>query len=101
MARSIPASSQIQQNGRRSSVSVTLPTTARKTKISDIEQRNFERRRNRADFVRKMQVCLKELVVNLVNFPPEIDPRVDGNSQSISIFVTSVKTAGEKNREAS
>ncbi len=67
---------------------------------------------SRADFVHKMQVCLKELretrvwllmmaKANLVKSPSEVDPLVDENNQLISIFVTSVKTARQKNREAS
>ncbi len=67
---------------------------------------------SRADFVHKMRVCLKELretrvwllmtaKANLVKSPSAIEPLVDENSQLISIFVASVRTARQKSREAS
>ncbi len=67
---------------------------------------------SRADFIHKMQVCLKELretrvwllmtaKANLVKPPSRIDPLIDENSQLISIFVTSVKTARQKGRGTS
>ncbi len=65
---------------------------------------------SRADFVHKMLVCLKELretrvwllmtaKANLVKSTSEIDRLIDENNQLISIFVTSVRTA--RNRESS
>ncbi len=67
---------------------------------------------SRADFVHKMQVCLKELretrvwllmtaKANLVKPPSRIDPLIDENNQLISIFVTSIKTARQNRRETS
>jgi four helix bundle protein len=54
-----------------------------------------------------MQVCLKELretrvwllmtaKANLVKPASQLDPLIDENNQLISIFVTSIKTAREK-----
>jgi len=62
---------------------------------------------SRSDFVHKMQVCLKELretrvwllmtaKADLVKSASQLDPLIDENNQLISIFVTSIKTAREK-----
>jgi four helix bundle protein len=57
-----------------------------------------------------MQVCLKELretrvwllmtvKANLVKSALQLDPLIEENNQLISIFVTSIKTAREKQME--
>jgi four helix bundle protein len=62
---------------------------------------------SRPDFIHRMQVCLKELretrvwllmtaKANLVKPASQLDPLIDENNQLISIFVTSIKTAREK-----
>jgi four helix bundle protein len=62
---------------------------------------------SRSDFIHKMQICLKELretrvwllmraKANLVKSSSQLDPLIDETNQLISIFVTSVKTAREK-----
>jgi four helix bundle protein len=67
---------------------------------------------SRSDFIHKVRICLKELretriwlqmasKANLVKFKSNLDPLIDENNQLISIFVTSVKTARQKNRETS
>ena len=67
---------------------------------------------SRADFIHKVQVCLKELretkvwlqmtaKAKLVKSASNLNPLIDENNQFISIFVTSVKTARQKNRETS
>ena len=64
---------------------------------------------SRSDFVHKMKVCLKELretkvwllmiaKANLVKSALELDSLIDENDQLISIFVTSIKTARQKDR---
>jgi four helix bundle protein len=66
----------------------------------------------RADFIHKMQICLKELretrvwllmtaKANLVKSQSQLDPLIDENNQLISIFVTSIKTARRKKQETS
>jgi four helix bundle protein len=65
---------------------------------------------SRTDFIHKMQVCLKELgetrvwllmtvKANLVKSALQLDPLIEENNQLISIFVTSIKTAREKQME--
>ncbi len=67
---------------------------------------------SRADFVHKMQVCLKELretqvwlsmaaKANLMKSLTEINSLIDENNQLISIFVTSIRTARQNSRETS
>ncbi len=62
---------------------------------------------SRSDFVHKMRVCLKELretrvwllmtaKADLVKSASQLDPLIGENNQLISIFVTSIKTAREK-----
>jgi four helix bundle protein len=64
---------------------------------------------SRSDFIHKLNVCLKELretrvwllmiaKANLVKSASQLDPLIDENNQLISILVTSVKTARQKNR---
>ena len=65
---------------------------------------------SRPDFVHKMQICLKELretrvwllliaKAALVKLASQLDPLIDENTQLISIFASSVKTAKQKRRE--
>ncbi len=67
---------------------------------------------SRPDFIHKMQICLKELretrvwllttaKAALVNPPSDLDSLIDESNQLISIFVTSVKTARQRSRDAS
>ena len=67
---------------------------------------------SRPDFVHKMQICLKELretrvwllliaKATLVKLASQLDPLIDENTQLISIFASSVKTAKQKRRETS
>ena len=62
---------------------------------------------SRSDFIHKMKVCLKELretriwllmmvKANLIRPAPKLEPLVHENNELISIFVTSVKTARQK-----
>lgn len=67
---------------------------------------------SQADFIHKMQICLKELretrvwllmtaKANLVKSASQLDLLIDENNQLISIFVTSIKTSKQKRREKS
>ena len=67
---------------------------------------------SRADFIHKMKICLKELretrvwllmilKANLIKPASKLDSLIDENNQLISIFVTSVNTAREKNKKTS
>ena len=67
---------------------------------------------SRADFIHKMQICLKELretrvwllmaaKANPVKSASQLDLLIDENNQLISIFVTSIKTSKQKRRENS
>jgi four helix bundle protein len=67
---------------------------------------------SRSDFIHKMKVFLKELretriwllmivKANLIKPASKIEPLINENNELISIFVTSVKTAKEKNKETS
>ncbi len=62
---------------------------------------------SRSDFIHKMKVCLKELretriwllmmvKANLIKPPSKLEPLIHENNELISIFVTSVKTARQK-----
>mgnify|MGYP003492359273 CR=1 FL=1 len=62
---------------------------------------------SRSDFIHKMKVCLKELretriwllmmvKANLIRPASKLEPLVHENNELISIFVTSVKTAKQK-----
>jgi len=62
---------------------------------------------SRSDFIHKMKVCLKELretriwllmivKANLIKPPSKLEPLIHENNELISIFVTSVKTAKQK-----
>ena len=62
---------------------------------------------SRSDFIHKMKVCLKELrekriwllmmvKANLIKPTSKLEPLVHENNELISIFVTSVKTARQK-----
>ncbi len=63
---------------------------------------------SRSDFIHKMKICLKELretriwllmIVKANLLPPasRLEPLMDETDQLISIFVTSIKTAQQKN----
>ena len=65
-----------------------------------------------AGFIHKMKVCLKELRetkvwlkmivrANLIEPASKLDSLIDENNQLISIFVTSIKTAGQINPKTS
>ena len=65
-----------------------------------------------SDFIHKMKVSLKELretriwllmivKANLIKPASKLEPLINENNELISIFVTSVKTAKEKNKETS
>ena len=65
---------------------------------------------SRADFIHKMKVCLKELreskvwllmtvKAKLISPATKLDSLIDDNDQLVSIFVTSLKTAKERNRK--
>ena len=67
---------------------------------------------SRSDFIHKMKVSLKELretriwllmivKANLIKPASKLEPLINENNELISIFVTSVKTAKEKNKENS
>ena len=67
---------------------------------------------SRSDFIHKMKVSLKELretriwllmivKANLIKPASKLEPLINENNELISIFVTSVKTAKEKNKETS
>jgi four helix bundle protein len=67
---------------------------------------------SRSDFVHKMKVSLKELretkiwllimvKANFIKPATELDALIDENNQLISIFVTSIKTAMQKNQKIS
>jgi four helix bundle protein len=67
---------------------------------------------SRSDFIHKMKICLKELRetrvwllmivrANLINPASRIDLLLDENDQLISIFVTSIKTAQQKQKNTS
>ena len=67
---------------------------------------------SRADFIHKMYVCLKELretrvwltmiaKARLVKSASQLDLLIDQNTQLVSIFATSVKTAKQKRRDTS
>ena len=67
---------------------------------------------SRSDFVHKMKVSLKELretriwllimvKANFIKPAAELDALIDENNQLISIFVTSIKTAMQKNQKIS
>ena len=67
---------------------------------------------SRADFVHKMKISLKELretkiwllimvKANFIKPATELDALIDENNQLISIFVTSIKTAMQKNQKIS
>ena len=62
---------------------------------------------SRSDFIHKMKVCLKELretriwllmivKANLIKPTSKLEPLINENNELISIFVTSVKTAKQK-----
>jgi len=62
---------------------------------------------SRSDFIHKMKVSLKELretriwllmivKANLIKPPSKLEPLINENNELISIFVTSVKTAKQK-----
>ena len=66
-----------------------------------------QRAESRSDFIHKMKVCLKELretriwllmmvKANLIRPASKLEPLVHENNELISIFVTSVKTARQK-----
>jgi four helix bundle protein len=67
---------------------------------------------SRIDFVHKMKVSLKELretriwllmivKANFIKPAAELDALIDENNQLISIFVTSIKTAMQRNQKTS
>jgi len=67
---------------------------------------------SRADFVHKMKICLKELretriwlliivKANLITPASKLEPLIDENNELISIFVKSIKTAKQKNKDPS
>jgi four helix bundle protein len=67
---------------------------------------------SRSDFIHKMKVCLKELRetrvwlimivrANLIEPASRVEPLIDENNELISIFVTSIKTAKEKQKKPS
>ncbi len=67
---------------------------------------------SRADFIHKMKVCLKELRetkiwllmiirAKLVKPASKLEPLIDENNELISIFVSSIKTAKQKNKKTS
>lgn len=62
---------------------------------------------SRSDFIHKMKVCLKELretriwllmivKADLIKPPSKLEPLIHENNELISIFVTSVETAKQK-----
>src|SRR3989337_3656475 len=67
---------------------------------------------SRSDFIHKMKVSLKELretriwllmtvKANLIKPASKLEPLINENNELISIFVTSVTTAKEKNKKTS
>lgn len=67
---------------------------------------------SRADFVHKMKICLKELRetriwllmivrADLIKPASKLEPLMDENNELISIFVTSIKTAKQKDNKTS
>ena len=67
---------------------------------------------SRSDFIHKMKICLKELretkiwlkmIVKAVLLKPvsKLDSLINENDELISIFVTSIKTAKQKERKPS
>ncbi len=67
---------------------------------------------SRSDFIHKMKICLKELRearvwllmivrANLINPASKIEPLLDETDQLISIFVKSIKTAQQKQKNTS
>jgi len=67
---------------------------------------------SRADFVHKMKICLKELRetriwllmivrADLMKPASKLEPLMDENNELISIFVTSIKTAKQKDNKTS
>ncbi|MGD9338516.1 MAG: four helix bundle protein [Syntrophobacterales bacterium] len=67
---------------------------------------------SRSDFIHKMKVCLKELRetrvwlimivrADLIEPASRVEPLIDENNELISIFVTSIKTAKEKQKKPS
>jgi four helix bundle protein len=67
---------------------------------------------SRADFIHKMKVCLKELRetriwllmivrANLMKPGSKLEPLINENNELISIFVTSIKTAKQKDKKTS
>ena len=67
---------------------------------------------SRADFIHKMKVCLKELRetkiwllmiirAKLVKTASKLEPLIDENDELISIFVSSIKTAKQKDKKTS
>ena len=67
---------------------------------------------SRSDFIHKMKICLKELRetrvwllmivrANLINPASKIEPLLDETDQLISIFVTSIRTAQQKQKNTS
>ena len=67
---------------------------------------------SRSDFIHKMKVCLKELretriwllmivKANLMKPASKLEPLIDENNQLISIFVSSIKTAKQKEKKTS
>ncbi len=67
---------------------------------------------SRSDFIHKMKVCLKELretkicllliiKAKLLKTTSKLEPLINENDELISIFVTSIKTAKQKNKKIS
>jgi four helix bundle protein len=67
---------------------------------------------SRPDFIHKMKVSLKELRetrvwlliivrANLIRPTSKLEPLINENNELISIFVTSIKTAKQKNKKTS
>lgn len=67
---------------------------------------------SRSDFIHKMKVCLKELretkvwlriivKAKLIKPASNLEPLIDENNQLISIFVSSIKTAKQKDQKSS
>ena len=67
---------------------------------------------SRSDFIHKMKICLKELretkvwlriiaKAELIKPESKLEPLIDENNQLISIFVSSIKTAKQKDKKSS
>jgi len=67
---------------------------------------------SRADFIHKIKVCLKELretkiwllitvKANLIKPASKLEPLINENDELIAIFVTSARTAKQKNKKTS